>query len=91
MKIRPIRFSDTRNHTKNSVADDVTERYSTFLYDSAAHGKSYYMVRCAFCKDDFKAFKWSLRGGGKRCPNCKAIMGSNGQTYQWSSLVKDKP
>ena len=90
IKIKPIRFDDTWNHEEKRLADGVVEVRSTFLYDNAEHGRSYYVVRCGFCQDTFRAYKWSLRGGGKRCPSCKALMGSTGQTFQWIALVKEQ-
>lgn len=85
--IKPIRFDDTWNHEEKRLADGVVERQSIFVSDNTAHGRSYYIVRCGFCLDTFTAYKWSLHGGGKRCPSCKALMGSTGHTYQWLSLV----
>jgi hypothetical protein len=35
-------------------------------------------VECPFCFEQFWAFVWSLAGGGKRCPNCRAMFGSTG-------------
>lgn len=35
-------------------------------------------IECPFCFEQFWAFVWSLAGGGKRCPNCRAIFGSTG-------------
>lgn len=35
-------------------------------------------ISCPFCFATFWAFVWSLAGGGKRCPNCRAMFGSTG-------------
>jgi hypothetical protein len=50
-----------------------------------AMGRSYCYITCPFCGHQCKAFIWSLNGGGKRCPHCKAMHTSAGFT------VKDQP
>lgn len=83
-KIKPISFSDCRS-------EDVVTRTAICRGDySADNGRSYYSVGCPFCNGTFIAYKWSLRGGGKRCPDCKALMGSTWQMFQWKSLVEEK-
>ncbi|MDQ9760245.1 hypothetical protein RFZ45_15320 [Acinetobacter baumannii] len=90
MKRKPIRFEDTRDiKNKSSLCTEVTMREAKIIGESSAHGKSYYKVECPFCLADFIAYKWSLRGGGKRCPNCLAIMGSTFQVFQWAEKVKN--
>lgn len=37
------------------------------------YGKSYVYIICPFCGTKVRAFIWSLAGGGKKCPECKAI------------------
>lgn len=81
MKLKPIRFSDGNS-------EEATERNAKVKGDYAEHGKSYYKVECAFCFGDFTAYKWSLRGGGKRCPHCSALLGSTFQMIQWTALIK---
>jgi len=44
----------------------------------AQHGKSYIYITCPFCSTKVRAFIWSLSGGGKKCPECKAIHTSYG-------------
>lgn len=38
-------------------------------------------IECPFCFVRFWAFVWSLSGGGKRCPNCRAMHTSIGEAY----------
>lgn len=38
-------------------------------------------IECPFCWQTFWAFVWSLAGGGKRCPNCKAMHVSGRNAY----------
>ena len=83
MKLKPIRFDDVWNHANKKLNDGVVSVGAKILGEHQAHGKSYYVVECGFCKGDFDAYKWSLRGGGKRCPHCKALMGSSFEMYQW--------
>lgn len=41
------------------------------------HGRSYAYADCPFCGcKKIKCFIWSLNGGGKKCYNCKAVLGS---------------
>lgn len=87
--MKPIRFSDTWDHRRNMLPEGVAESAAIIRGDYAQHGKSYFSVACGFCNGDFIAYKWSLRGGGKRCPHCKALMGSNLQMYQWEKVSKN--
>ena len=93
-KQKNIRFDDIWNHEEKRLADGVVESVGVIVGDHSDHGKSYYEVRCGFCSGHFDAYKWSLRGGGKRCPHCTALLGSTFNMYQWQILVKkseDKP
>lgn len=46
-------------------------------YYSQASGRSYTYLQCPFCNTaNIKAFIWSLSGGGKKCPECKAVLSS---------------
>jgi len=36
---------------------------------------------CPWCKNEVKAYVWSMCGGGKRC-DCGAIFGSYGRGYK---------
>jgi hypothetical protein len=38
-------------------------------------------IECPFCFEQFWAFVWSLSGGGKRCPNCRAMHTSHGTAH----------
>ncbi|OTG85859.1 hypothetical protein B9T31_09710 [Acinetobacter sp. ANC 4558] len=87
MKLTPIRFDDTRHPTKKGLADNVISVKAKILGDYSEHGRSYYVVECGFCKSDFDAYKWCIWGGGKRCPHCKALMGSSFDMYQWRQLT----
>lgn len=48
------------------------------LARSSRMGRSTITIRCPFCATQFEAFVWSLAGGGKRCPTCRAFHGSYG-------------
>lgn len=50
----------------------------TVLSTIAEHGKSRMLIECPHCDSEFWAFKWSLCGGGKKCPDCGALHGSSG-------------
>jgi len=39
----------------------------TVLGERKCHGKSYWLVRCLRCSNDFIAYKWSFSGSGKKC------------------------
>jgi hypothetical protein len=62
---------------------DMVERrdYVSGGYSSGASGRSTIGITCPFCGAYFRAYIWSLCGGGKRCPDkrCGAIFGSIGQ------------
>jgi hypothetical protein len=63
-------------------SNSVEQReYVASSYHPRPSGKSYYIIRCPFCKADMKAFAWSIRGGGKRC-DCGAMLGSGGTAYK---------
>lgn len=81
--LKPITFTQAAN--KSGL---VISREAKICGDYSEHGRSYYKVECPFCLCDFNAYKWSLRGGGKRCPNCLALMGSSFNVYQWAELVE---
>ena len=87
-KLKPIRFDDTRHAVEKRLADNVVSAKALLCGDYQEHGRSYYSVKCGFCSGYFNAFKWSLRGGGKRCPHCKAIMGSSFEMFQWKEVVQ---
>lgn len=38
-------------------------------------------IECPFCFLRFWAYVWSLAGGGKRCPNCRAMFTSFGVAW----------
>ena len=89
-KLKPIRFSDTFNSAEKNLAAGVVQKSAKIRGDYQEHGRSYYAVECGFCLGHFDAYKWSLRGGGKRCPHCSAIMGSSFDMYQWAALVPNQ-
>lgn len=45
-------------------------------------GRSYCRITCPFCLQVCTAYIWSLAGGGKRCPGCKALHTSIGFTFR---------
>jgi hypothetical protein len=49
-----------------------------------AFGRSYCYITCPFCNTEAKTFIWSLAGGGKRCPGCKAM-----HTHWGMTIAKD--
>lgn len=64
-------------------SENASRPWVNLGYFSQASGKSYYHVRCPFCRAEFKAYAWSIRGGGKRCEDtsCEAMLTSFGETY----------
>lgn len=88
MKTKPITFSDLRGLGTQQLNENIIERKVSVLSDMSLHGRSYYYVECPFCLDRFRAYKWSLRGGGKRCPKCKGMMTSFLNMYQWKEIVE---
>jgi hypothetical protein len=48
----------------------------------SAVGRSYCYIKCPFCDTSCKAYIWSLAGGGKLCPGCKAMHTSFGKTVR---------
>ena len=87
-KLKPIRFDDTRHAVEKRLADNVVSAKALLCGDYQEHGRSYYSIKCGFCSGYFNAFKWSLRGSGKRCPHCKAIMGSSFEMFQWKEVIQ---
>lgn len=87
-KKKAIRFDDIWHHVEKRLNDGVVQTNAKICGDYSEHGRSYYSVKCGFCDGYFDAYKWSLRGGGKRCPHCKALMCSSFDMWQWSELVK---
>lgn len=48
-------------------------------------GRSRCQIICPFCATTCTAYIWSLSGGGKRCPGCRAMHTS------WGTTIKDRP
>ncbi len=46
------------------------------------NGRSFIRFVCPFCGERIKAYVWSLHGGGKRCPRCRAYFGAFGKGYR---------
>jgi len=44
-------------------------------------GRTRVEIECPFCFAVFWAFVWSIRGGGKCCPNCRAKHASFGEAF----------
>ena len=44
-------------------------------------GRSNVDLLCPFCGEGFRAFIWSMAGGGKKCPGCGAMHFSSGTAY----------
>ena len=63
---------------------DQAERrpYSVHAQIAEPNGRSYIRFVCPFCGERIKAYVWSLCGGGKRCPRCRALFLSNGNAYR---------
>ena len=67
---------ETRNYTVNRTGLEHTSS-NTVYFD------------CPFCKNEVKAYLWSLCGGGKRC-DCGALFGSYGSGYHWKTTTEKK-
>jgi len=85
-KRKPITFADRHNDDHN-----VTIRKYTVHRAGLEHTSSNTIYfDCPFCENEVKAYVWSLCGGGKRCPSCKALFGGFGAGCQFTDLIKDK-
>jgi hypothetical protein len=51
-------------------------------------GRSYIWITCPWCSEEFKAYKWSLAGSGKRCPKCGAMHAHFGYAYPPKEIPK---
>lgn len=52
------------------------------LYRVSEPRTSHVGLRCPFCKEEFKAYIWSINGCGKKCPGCGALHGIEGTAQQ---------
>lgn len=83
-KLRPIKTEDQYSQTP---LDEIVYRPVPTGKDiPQANGKTYVMCDCPFCDTTFKAYLWSVKGIGKRCPNCKGFMNGRFEMMQWRSL-----
>ena len=77
---KPTRWEDC---TPGSNA--VEERpWKSLAYFPEENGRSHHRASCPFCNTMMTVYVWSLRGGGKRCPNpdCRAMLGSHGGAFK---------
>lgn len=51
-------------------------------------GRSRCYITCPFCQTTCLAYTWSLAGGGKRCPQCKAKHLNDGTTLAPTDIEK---
>ncbi len=49
-------------------------RISMCSYYPRASGLSYYKIVCPYCNNTVIAYAWSIRGAGKRCGKCNALI-----------------
>nr|DAN41964.1 MAG TPA: hypothetical protein [Caudoviricetes sp.] len=49
-------------------------KISNCNYYSLANGRSYYKIVCPYCGHIVIAYARSIRGNGKRCDKCKALI-----------------
>ena len=54
----------------SGIAIDVVQVYRT----SNEFGRAMGCLECPCCKADVEFYIWSMAGGGKRCPNCNALL-----------------
>lgn len=82
-KNKPVKFSDLNLHCdKLECRQIVVHRVG--LEHKSSNTIYFY---CPFCRDEVKAYVWSLVGGGKRC-DCGALFaGGSGRAYQWREVV----
>ena len=62
-------------------SDNIECRQHEGHRGQSEHGRSTVVITCPFCDCDVEAYCWSLAGSGKRCPECGAIHGGWGMTY----------
>ena len=48
--------------------DDKEQRQYRVISERSAFGRSSLDIECPFCSEVVTAYKWSLAGGGKKCP-----------------------
>lgn len=56
----------------------------------SAHGRSTSFRDCNICGERFEYFVWSMRGCGKRCPNCNVHHNSFGAHILLKNLTKEQ-
>jgi hypothetical protein len=68
----------TWNDVTAGLVDDTIERRQITLRRVGLERPSsvIWYIECPFCNSDVKAYLWSLSGGGKRCDDCGAILGT---------------
>lgn len=68
--------------------DDCEERQYTTSNWVSRMGRSSIDIRCPWCSAVFRAYVWSLSGGGKRC-RCGALFGSAGRCWKLEENEKN--
>ena len=66
-KTKPLPESERREHQRTATV--------------SRFGRSYCHITCPFCGCECQAYIWSLSGGGKRCPKCRAYHTAGGYTF----------
>jgi hypothetical protein len=73
--LKPVVRKGEYNRSENAA------RKFRVLRRESEHGRSRVEIECPFCFSRFWAFVWSISGGGKCCPNCRAKHASFGVAY----------
>lgn len=62
------------------MSEETKEINRPYAY-SGSHGKSTALVDCPFCQEKaIIIYVWSFAGGGKKCPNCGAMLSNYNAT-----------
>lgn len=48
------------------------------LSETSEVGRNRMLLECPWCGDEVTAYRWSLAGSGKRCPNCRSLFTYSG-------------
>ena len=53
-----------------------TDRSMSWVVVWSRVGRTLVRGTCPFCQTSVEGYLWSISGSGKRCPDCRALLGS---------------